>query len=81
MSTYGKLDPVQEDRTQFAFKEKRGPIAKVNIPNLFYQNQHIDNEWPCNSKNNNVLPETVKITFNLDIESKHILFSTTQEDD
>ena len=46
MSVYGELDPVVEHRTQFAFKGKREHIAKVNIPNITYPNQHIDIEIP-----------------------------------
>ena len=44
MSVYGELDPMIEHRTQFAFKGKREHIAKVNMPNIAYPNQHIDNE-------------------------------------
>ena len=33
MSVYGELDPMVEHRTQFAIKDKRKHIAKVNMPN------------------------------------------------
>ena len=46
MNIYRELDPITERRTQFAFKSKREHIAKVNIPNLTYTNQHIDIEIP-----------------------------------
>ena len=69
MSVYGKLDPMVEHRTQFAFKGKRGHIAKVNIPNIAYPNQHIDIDIPHGSRDHAIIPDTVKITFNLDIES------------
>ena len=62
MSIYGKLDPMVELRTQFAFKGKREHISKVNIPNIAYPGQH-------NSSGHVIVPDTVKITFNLDIES------------
>ena len=70
MGIYGELDPVSEHRTQLAFKGKREHIAKVNIPNIAYpnQHQHTDIEIPHGSKDVAV-PDTVKITFNLDIES------------
>ena len=58
-----------ENRTQFAFKGKREHISKVNIPNIAYQGQHIDIEIPYGSRDHVIIPDTVKITFNLDIES------------
>ena len=69
MSVYGELDPTVEHRTQFAFKGKREHIAKVNIPNIAYPNQHIDIEIRHGSRDHVIVPDTVKITFNLDIES------------
>ena len=69
MSVYGELDPMIEHRTQFAFKGKREHIAKVNIPNIAYLNQHIDIEITNGSRNHVIVPDSVKITFNLDITS------------
>ena len=69
MSVYGELDPMVEHRTQFAFKGKREHIAKVNMPNIAYPNQHIDIEIPHGSRDHIIVPDTVKITFNLDITS------------
>ena len=69
MSVYGELDPMVEHRTQFAFKGKREHIAKVNMPNIAYPNQHIDIEIPHGSRDHVIIPDTVKITFNLDITS------------
>ena len=69
MSIYGELDSMVEHRTQFAFKDKREHIAKVNMPNKAYPNQHIDFEIPHGSRDHVIIPGTVKITFNLDIES------------
>ena len=46
MSVYGELDPMVENRTQFAFKGKREHIPKVNMLNIAYQNQHTDMEIP-----------------------------------
>ena len=69
MSVYGELDPMVEHRTQFAFKGKREHIAKVNIPNIAYPSQHIDIDIPHGSRDHVIIPDTVKITFNLDIES------------
>ena len=69
MSVYGELDPMVENRTQFAFKGKRDHTAKVKIPNITYPSQHIDIETPHGSRDHVIVPDTVKITFNLDIES------------
>ena len=69
MSVYGELDPMVEHRIQFAFKGKREHIAKVNIPNIAYPSQRIDIDIPHGSRDHVIIPDTVKITFNLDIES------------
>ena len=58
-----------EHRTPFAFKGKREHITKVNMPNIAYPNQHIDIEIPHGSRDHVIVPDTVKITFNLDVES------------
>ena len=69
MSVYEELDLNLEHRTQFALKGKREHIAKINMPNIAYPNQHIDIEIPHGSRNHVTIPDTVKITLNLDIES------------
>ena len=69
MSVYGELDPMVEHRIQFAFKGKREHIANVNIPNIAYLNQHTDIEIQHGSRDHVIVPDTIKITFNLDIES------------
>ena len=69
MSVYGELGPVVEHRAQFAFTGKREHIAKVNIPNIAYPSQHIDTDIPHGSRDDVIMPDTIKITFNLDIES------------
>ena len=69
MSVYGELDPMIEHRAQFAFKDKREHIAKVNIPNMAYPGQHIDIEILHGSRDHVIVPDTVKVTFNLDIGS------------
>ena len=58
-----------EHRTQFALKGKREHIAKVNTANIAYLNQHIDIEITNGSRNHVIVPDSVKITFNLDITS------------
>ena len=60
-----------QHRTQFAFKGKREHIAKVNMPNIAYPNQHIDIEILHGSRDHVIIPDTVKITFNLDITSTY----------
>ena len=69
MSVYGELDSMIEHRTQFAFKGKREHIAKVNIPNIPYPSQHIDIDIPHGSRDHVIIPDTIKITFNLVITS------------
>ena len=69
MSVYGELDPMVQHRKEFAFKGKREHIAKVNIPNIGYPNQHTDIEIPQGSTDHVIVPNTIKITLNLDIES------------
>ena len=69
MNVYGELDPIVENRTKFAFKGRGEHIAKVNMPNIAYPNQHIDIEIPHGSRDHVIIPDTVKVTFNLDIES------------
>ena len=58
-----------EHRTQFAFKGKREHIAKVNIPNIAHSSQHIDIKISHGSRDHLIIPNTIKITFDLDIES------------
>ena len=70
MSIYGELNPEPGHRTQFAFKGKCEHIVKVNIPNIGYLNQHIDMEIPAGSRDQIIVPDTLKITFNLEVESK-----------
>ena len=69
MSVYRELDPMVELRTQFAFKGKRKHISKNNIPNIAYPGQHTDIGIPHGSSDHVIVPDTVKITFNLDIKS------------
>ena len=58
-----------EHRTQFAFKGKREHIAKVNMPNTSSPGQHIDIEIPYGLRDHVIIPDSIKITFNLDTES------------
>ena len=66
MNVYRELDPMIEHRTQFSFKGKREHITKVNIPNIAYPNQHIDIKISYGSSDHVIVPDTVKISFNLD---------------
>ena len=69
MSVYGELDPMVEHRIQFAFRGKRKHIEKANMKDIAYPNEHIDIEIPRGSKDHIIVSDTVKITFDLDIES------------
>ena len=57
-------------RIQFAFKGKREHIAKINIPNIAYPNQHIDIDIPHGSRDHIIIPDIIKIMFNLDINQQ-----------
>ena len=62
-------DSMVEHRKQFVLKGKREHIAKVKMPHIAYRNQHIDIEILNSSRDHVIVPDTVRITFNLDIES------------
>ena len=66
---YGELHPMVEHMTQFAFKRKTEHIVMVNLPNIAYPKQHTDIGIPHGSRDHVIVPDTTKITFNLDIES------------
>ena len=70
MSIYGELNPEPEHRTQFTFKGERKHIVTVNTPNIGYPNQHIDVKTPAGSRDRVIAPDTLKINFNLEVESK-----------
>ena len=69
MIVHGELDTMVEHRKQFSFKGKREHIAKANMPNIAYPNKDTDIEIPHGSRDYVIIPDTVKITINLDIES------------
>ena len=58
-----------EYRIQFALTGKRKHTAKVNTLNMPYPNQHIDIPIPHGSRDHTIVPDTVKIMYNIDIES------------
>ena len=41
------------------------------MPTIAHLNQHIDIQIPHGSRDHVIIPDTVKITFNLDIESTY----------
>ena len=45
---------MPEHGTRFAFTGKRKHIAKVNIPNLVYPNQHIESEISHGSRDHSL---------------------------
>lgn len=63
-----EVDIILENRTQFALKGKGERIVKVSISILTYPNQHTDTEIPHGSRDHIIVPDTIKTTFNLDIE-------------
>ena len=68
MGVYGELDPMIEHRTQFAFKGQRKHIATVSTPNIAYPGQQFKIIISQRSSDHVIVPDTVIITFDLDIE-------------
>ena len=56
---------MPEHRTQFAFKDKRERIAKVNITDMAYPSEYINIEIPHGSRDHVMQPDTVKIFSNV----------------
>ena len=69
MSIYGELNPMAENRMSNAFDGTREHMVKPNTPNMAYPGQHIDIKIPKASRDHVIVPDTLKITFNLEIES------------
>ena len=69
MTIYKELDPTPENRIKFAFKGKHKKVLKVNIPKIGYPGQHIDVQIPSGSKDHTIVPNTLKLSFNVDVES------------
>ena len=69
MSIYGELNPVAENRISNAFDGKRKHMVNPNTRNMPYPSQYINIEIPFGSRDHAVVPDTLKITFNLEIES------------
>ena len=69
MSVFEELDSKIEHRTEFAFKGKIEQIDRVNMPKIAYLNQQTDIEIPHASRDHVIIPDTIKITLNLDIAS------------
>ena len=64
-----ELNPMAENRVSNAFHGKREHIIKPNTPNMEYSSQHIDTEIPYGLTDHVIVPDTLEITFNLQIES------------
>ena len=62
---------MSEHKTKFDFKGKGEHIsnANANIPNTAHQHQHIDTETLHGTRDHVIVPDAVRTTFNLDIES------------
>ena len=71
MSIYGELNPMTEHRISKAIDGKREHIIKANTPNKAHPGQHTDTKISHGSRDHVIVPDTVKITFNLIITSTH----------
>ena len=69
MSIYGELNPIAEHRIHETFDGTREHMVKSSMPNMAYPSQPIDIEIPKGSRNHVIIPDTLKITFNLEIKS------------
>ena len=69
ITIYKELDPTPENRINFAFNGKHKKVLEVNIPKIGYPGQHIDVQIPSGSKDHTIVPNTLKLSFNLDLES------------
>ena len=58
-----------EHRTQLAFKSQREHIATVNTPNIAYPGQYFKMIIPKGSADHVIVPDTVKMTFDLELTS------------
>ena len=64
-----ELNPMAENRVSNAFHGKREHVVKPSTTNMEYSSQHIDIEIPYGLGDHVIVPDTLKITFNLQIES------------
>ena len=71
MSVYGELDPMIEHSTHFAVKGNREHITTVNTPNIAFPGQHFKIIIPQCSADHEIVPDTLKITFDLHLTSTY----------
>ena len=67
MSIYRELNFMAQHRISKAFDGMIEHITKPNTPIMAYPGQQIDIEVPHGSRDYVIVPDTVTITFNLDI--------------
>ena len=58
-----------EKSTQFTFKGKREHIATPNTPSIAYPVEHFKIKIPKGSADHVIVPDTIRITFDLDLTS------------
>ena len=79
MSIYGKSDPMPEHIIQNnLFEHTLRKRIKVNIPNLGYQNQLIDNKKSHVSRDHVIVADTAKLCLILTLiqQRKHLILLT-----
>ena len=69
MSIYRELNPMAELRIPETFDGTREHMVKCNTPNMVCPSQHIDIEIPRGLRDHVIVPDTLKITFSLEIKS------------
>ena len=65
-----ELNPMTENMISNAFDGKREHTVKPNRQNMAYPSQHITIEIPKGWRYHVIVPDALKITFNLIIESR-----------
>ena len=69
MCIYRDLNLIAEHMIPETFDGMKEHMVKSNTPNMAYPSQHINIEIPKGSRDHVIVPDTLTITFNLEIES------------
>ena len=69
MSIYRELNPIAEHSIPEDLDGTREHMVKSSAPNMAHPSQHINIEIPKGSRDYVIVPDTLKLTFNLEIES------------
>ena len=68
-TTYLELNPTDEKRIQFLFTGKREHLVKVNVLNAAHHNRHFGVKIPSGPHKHAIVPDSLRLRFNFDLES------------